>query len=248
MNASDSPNERPRSPRPVSGPPILVPVLVLLVATAAVRMFDLDLRLTRLAFDGTGWPWNQNGFIQLMYDYGTWPAITMASIAGAVWIGSAFIKEFRGNRTLAMFVALSMVVGPGLLVNALFKEYYGRPRPREVIEFGGQREVAPVLQPNIGQGGKSCPSGHASMGFFWLTLAVFHTERNRRLAAAFALLALVHGGCMGFGRIVQGGHWFSDVVWAAGMDYLAAWFLYRALRLSPAYSRPVPDVREPTGP
>ena len=230
-----------------SGPPILVPIALLLVATVAVRLFDLDLWFTRAAYDGSGWPWDSHWFIQLLYRYGTWPSIILVSVAGAAWIGSVFYVRLQSNRNLALFVALSIALGPGLLVNGIFKEYYGRPRPREVIEFGGKREFAPVWEPHIGAGGKSFPSGHASMGFFWLTFAIYYSERNRRLAAAFVIVALVHGGCMGFGRVVQGGHWFSDVIWAAGMDYLAAWFLYRALRLSPAYSAPVPDDRDPTG-
>lgn len=233
-----TPGDRP------AGPPIWSPLAILLVGTVLIRMFDLDLWLTRKAFEpGRGWRLDDQWFVQLLYDYGNWPAITVASIAGAVWVGSVLFKRFAANRPLAMLVALSMAIGPGLFVNAIFKEYYGRPRPVEVLEFGGTREFAPVWEPHIGQGGKSFPSGHASMGFFWLTFAVFYSERNRRVAVTWLLVALVHGGCMGFSRIAEGGHWLSDILWAAGMVYLTAWFLYRALRLGPAYSPPVPDVR-----
>lgn len=60
----------------------------------------------------------------------------------------------------------------------------------------------------------------------------------------FALLGLTHGALMGFGRVVQGAHWFSDVIWAAGMVYLSAWVLYRVLPFAPAYSAAVPDERK----
>ena len=229
------------------GPPIFLPVALLLAATALIRVFDLDMRIATWAYGVGEWRLDAHWFVQLLYRFGTWPAIITASVAAAVWIGSTLHERLQPNLHLAMFVALSMAIGPGLLVNGLFKEFYGRPRPREVIEFGGQREFAPVWEPHIGEGGKSFPSGHASMGFFWLTFAVFYRARNRRLALAFAVAAVLHGGSMGFGRVVQGGHWFSDVIWAAGMDYLTAWFLYRALRLSPAYSVSVPDDRDSTG-
>lgn len=237
-----------KPPEKRGSPPIFVPVAILLVITALVRMFNLDMWFANQAYGGGGtWTLEHNWFVQLLYHYGNLPAIIVASLAGVVWIASAFNQRLETNRQLAMFVALSMAIGPGLLVNGIFKEYYGRPRPHEVIAFQGQREFAPVWEPHIGEGGKSFPSGHSSMGFFWLTWGVFYWERNRRRAIAFVVLGMVHGCCMGFARIVQGDHWFSDVVWAAGMDYLAAWFLYRALRLSPAYSGPVPDDREPTG-
>lgn len=230
------------------GPPIYVPLAILVVVTILVRVFNLDLWLASHAYDGHGgWTLDPNGFVQLLYLYGTKPALMVSIIAGVVWIASVVDRRLLVHQPLAMFLALSMVIGPGLLVNGVFKEFYGRPRPREVVEFGGKREFAPVWEPHIGAGGKSFPSGHASMGFFWLSLGVFYWERNRRLATAYLLLGLVHGGCMGFGRIVQGAHWFSDVIWAGGMDYLAAWFLYRTLRFGPAYSGPVPDDRQPTG-
>jgi lipid A 4'-phosphatase len=252
MKSIQKADSRPRPGPPVApargGPPIYVPVALLLVVTALIRAFNLDLWFGHEAYDPrAGWTLDTNGFVQLLYRYGTWPAITVACIAGVVWVASVFHDRLSTHRQLAMFVALSMALGPGLVVNGIFKEYYGRPRPVQVTEFGGERQFAPVWEPHFGEDGKSFPSGHASMGFFWLTFAVFYAERNRRLAVAFALLALVHGACMGFARIVQGGHWFSDVIWAAGMDYLTAWFLYRALKMSPSYSGAVPDDRQPTG-
>ncbi len=239
-----------RNVRPAAGagPPFRWPLAVLLLATVLVWWLDLDQRIARLAYDGQGgWTLDQQWFVQLLYRFGTWPAIITVSVAGIIWLGGRFNQWMRARRRLAMFVAMSIAFGPGVLVNTLFKGFYGRPRPAEVVEFGGQREFAPVWEPHIGEGGKSFPSGHVAMGVFWLAFAVYYYERNRRLAIAFALLALVQGGCMGVGRIVQGGHWFSDVVWAPGMVYFVAWFLYRALRLSPPYSSPDPDECNPTG-
>jgi len=218
-----------------SGPSIFLPLALLLVATALIRVFGLDMRLAARFHDSqNGWFLGSNWLVQLLYHYGTWPSIIVAIVAGIVWVTSAFNNRLRSNRQLAMFVALTMVVGPGLLVNLVFKEHYGRPRPREVTEFGGHREFAPVLEPHVGEGGQSFPSGHAAMGFFWLSLGIFYCERNRRLALASVVLGLVHGVCMGIGRIAQGAHWLSDILWAAGMVYVAAWAVYRAGRLSPA--------------
>lgn len=235
--------------KPQAGPPILFPVALLVVATVLVGMFGLDMWFAAQAYDGKGgWTLNSTWFVQFLYRFGNLPAVITASIAGIIWLGSAFNERLRTKRDLAMFLALSMVIGPGLVINGIFKEYYGRPRPRDVVDFGGQRAFAPVWEPHTGEGGKSLPCGHASTGFFWLTLGVFYSERNRRLAIAFTVLGLVHGMFMGFGRIAQGGHWFSDVVWAAGMVYLVSWSLYHALRLSSEYCIPVPDDPEPTGP
>jgi membrane-associated PAP2 superfamily phosphatase len=221
-------------------PPILVPLVILIVLTGLVRMFNLDLR-TSIAFYDAGnsaevWPWNLNPVIQFLYVYGTIPAIGAASIAGIIWIASAFRPELVKHRGLAMFMALVMAVGPGLIINAVFKDHFGRPRPRDVEQLGGDKPFLPVLQPDFSQNEKSFPSGHASMGFYWMCLGVFYWERNRRLGWGFLLFGVAYGGLMGFGRIVQGGHWLSDILWAGGFVYLTAWVLYRTLRLGPAYS------------
>ena len=37
----------------------------------------------------------------------------------------------------AVFLVLSLLLGPGLLVNVILKDNWGRPRPGSVVEFGG---------------------------------------------------------------------------------------------------------------
>jgi membrane-associated PAP2 superfamily phosphatase len=124
-----------------------------------------------------------------------------------------------------------LAVGPGLLVNASLKEHYGRPRPRQVTEFGGSKQFHPLGEPTWDGQGKSFPSGHASMGFFWFAPAIYFWPRCRRAARGLVGLALIHGGLIGFARMAQGAHWPSDVLWSAGIVYLSAWLLYRMLNL-----------------
>ncbi len=238
MNETES-NSPSSLPAKSSRPPILVPIGILIVLTGLIRMFDLDLKTATAFYDassGARWPWNVNPIIQLLYRYGTIPAIGAASIAGVIWVASAFRPELVKHRGLAMYLALVMAVGPGLIVNAVFKDHFGRPRPRDVEQLGGDKQFLPVLQPDFSQTEKSFPSGHASMGFYWMCLGVFFWERTRRLGWGFLLFGVAYGSLMGFGRIVQGGHWLSDILWAGGFVYLTSWILYRTLRLSPAYS------------
>ena len=49
--------------------------------------------------------------------------------------------------------------------------------------------------------------------------------RTVTLAWGFGALGLLHGLLMGFGRMTQGSHWPSDVLWSAGFVYLIAWGL-----------------------
>jgi membrane-associated PAP2 superfamily phosphatase len=67
------------------------------------------------------------------------------------------------------------------------------------------------------------------MGFYWLGLFIYFWDRKRGLAWTFGALGLLHGSIMGFGRMAQGGHWFTDVVWAAGFVYLSGWMIHHFL-------------------
>lgn len=242
-----SKKDQPARRSKIDCPPLFVPLGILVIATGLIRVLDLDLRTAAVFYsvDG-GWSWDSKWFIQWLYRYGTYPAIGAASIGGVLWVASAFRRDLVRHRGLAMFLALVMAIGPGLIVNAVFKENFGRPRPRDVEKFGGTKTFLPVWVPDFTQKEKSFPSGHASMGFFWLCLGVYFWERNRRWAWGFLTFGLLYGGAMGFGRIVQGGHWLSDVLWAAGFVYLTSWILYRTLGLSPAYSpgQPASDAND----
>ena len=101
--------------------------------------------------------------------------------------------------------------------------------PEGSQEFGGKLSFSPLGQRGYAGTGKSFPCGHASMGFYWLGLFVFFWERRRSLAWTFGALGLVHGLIMGLGRMAQGGHWASDVLWSAAFVYFTAWGLQRLL-------------------
>jgi membrane-associated PAP2 superfamily phosphatase len=80
--------------------------------------------------------------------------------------GSAFVATF-------LLYSLTSIVGAGLIVNALLKEYTGRPRPREVVEFGGNWEYRAALELGIPGQGQSFPCGHCTMGFIFASGVMF---------------------------------------------------------------------------
>jgi hypothetical protein len=51
-------------------------------------------------------------------------------------------------------------------------------------------------------------------------------KRRPRLAVAALTLAVLLGAAMGFSRIAAGGHYLSDVLWAAWLSFFAAWLSY----------------------
>jgi lipid A 4'-phosphatase len=124
-------------------------------------------------------------------------------------------------RTALWFLILVLLLGPGLSVSVV-KDNSGRARPAAVSEFGGEKDYTPALSlANQCERNCSLVSGHAAMGFFFISLAwVF---RDRRWLWA----GIVLGSLVGLGRIVQGGHFFSDVVFSFWIVYASCVLLAR---------------------
>jgi lipid A 4'-phosphatase len=156
--------------------------------------------------------------------------LPLLEIGGAILIGAlgvaALIKrhaQFGITPRLALYIVSSLVIGPGLLANSVFKDHWGRARPHQIIEFGGVAHFTPVLE-LADQCTRNCsfPSGHGALGFWTITLVALVPEkwRNRALAGAIAV-----GVAIGLMRIAQGGHYLSDVVAAAILVVAVNWTL-----------------------
>jgi membrane-associated PAP2 superfamily phosphatase len=218
--------EKPRN----SSPPLWTPLAVLFSLSALFLWSDLDQTLQRHFWSpADGWFLEYHPVVQFLYRFGTWPALFVGGAGALIWFGSKVTGRWQEARPVGLFVALLLMIGPGLVVNTLLKDHFGRSRPVQTREFGGKQTFSPLGQPGPTGGGKSFPCGHASMGFFWLGLFVHFWNQRRGLAWIFCALGLVHGAVMGFGRMAQGGHWPSDVLWSAGLVYLTAWLLDASL-------------------
>jgi lipid A 4'-phosphatase len=142
--------------------------------------------------------------------------------AGLVLFLMAFLQ--RAARSLwrvGAFMCLALVLGPGLVVNGIFKDHAGRYRPRQVVELGGTHAYQPPLAFAKTQG-RSFPCGHSSVGFLFGTLALVLGARKKILKVAVVLASLVLGGALGAARMAAGAHFFSDVLWSALMVWVVA--------------------------
>ncbi len=163
-----------------------------------------------------GWIFNEYEWVQGIYFIGGKPALVLAISGVLILIGAFFWEPLKAFRLVSGFFVISMILGPGLIVNAGFKDHFGRPRPRDIQQFNGDFEYMRVGQPNWGGPGKSFPSGHASMGYFIGIPYFIFRKRNQILALGFLLAGVAGGALVGGGRIVQGGHFLGDVI-AAGL-------------------------------
>ena len=146
----------------------------------------------------------------------TLPILLFALAGGVAVLGLAAKKRGRPiagvSPRIAAFVVAALALGPGLVVNTLLKDNWGRPRPSTIAEFFGPNHYVPPLLPSD-QCSDNCsfPSGHAALGFWLVAFAFLAPPPWRRVAV---LAALGFGGGVGLIRIAQGGHFLSDVAFS----------------------------------
>jgi len=126
------------------------------------------------------------------------------------------------------FLSLSLVLGPGMLVNVILKDNsIGRARPSQITDFGGQSEFTRAFEYS-GACDSNCSfvSGHASMGFFFIGLGWLMQSKR------WFYIGLGIGVVVGITRIVQGGHFLSDTVFALWAVYWVNIGLGKLLKLN----------------
>ncbi len=209
----------------------VLPISILILATIIIAVAGADLLVSAPFCIGGKWPVGDQQPWHLLYQLDRWPAIILALCGIIAAITGCIYRNRRDWIKPGIFLVLLLVLGPGLIVNTMFKDYWGRPRPREVIQFGGAKEFLHPWQKGVAHMGRSFPSGHSSAAFYLAAPFFIYRRRKPRVAALWMVGGLIFGIVMSVARITQGGHFLSDNLWAWGMVHLTAVALYYLLRL-----------------
>lgn len=200
-------------PNPVSSALTLRRLVAAGVALALPFLLipSLDIAAARLFFvPGEEFPLGRVPLVQWVHDTGV-PILLVGGVVLAVLVYA--INRWRGTELLNLrtrglvFVLLCLALGPGLLVNVVLKDHWGRARPTQIEAFGGSRTYSPPLI-LADQCDRNCSfvAGDPSAGFFYLSFAMLAGS----VPAAIAASALGLG--IGVLRMGEGGHFLSDVL------------------------------------
>jgi len=214
-----------------------------LLLALAVSVFEVwpevDLWVSRLfgdqgRFAGVGWRWVET-------IYRVVPVVMGAVVASALLAVAGLWRVPQAWRRRSGILALTAVLGVGLLVHTGLKDSWGRPRPVATEAFGGIHPFQPALHPSA-----ACPrncsfvSGHAAGAFLLLSVGVLGTRRTRWRWWCVGTSA---GAVVGLARIAAGGHYASDIVfgllviWAVSLVLRNAWMWWRVMKWSRLHGR-----------
>ncbi len=176
---------------------------------------SIDLAAARLFYNGNGqFAGNQLSFFPVLrFLFNAAFYATCAVTVGGLLMTARTPGGWLGERARTwVFLAVCLLMGPLAVANMGFKDNWGRARPRDVVEFAGNKVFTPPLWPS-GQCARNCSfvSGEASSIFMVLfALALLFRSLSRNLM----VLAVLLGGLAGLTRMAQGGHFLSDVIFA----------------------------------
>ena len=186
-----------------------------------------DIALSAMFFDTSATP------PAFPYDLAPWMveftrlthvAANLTLVLTIAWLLFELIRPSR-RRLQVLIVTLSLLLGPGLIINEVLKPYWGRARPRDATLFAGTQEFTPIhVISQACQRNCSFPSGHGGAAFAPL-VGLFVSRRRRWLWYGLGL-----GAAIGFTRLLSGSHFLSDIL-ASGIVVLAVGSLVTLLVL-----------------
>ena len=199
---------------------IRLDVLLFLICSVFFLIFNqIDLWVAGLFYDQVSQTFYLKDafFIKWVYVLFAKPQLVLLPvlITASIYFYRKYRNRNKFKKWIFCFLLASLICGPGILVNLVLKDNsIGRARPVHIQEFGGDKTFTPAFVYS-GQCEKNCSfvSGHASIGFYLIGLGWLFRKRYL-FWVGFAL-----GAYVGMVRIVQGGHFLSDVV-------LAFWAVY----------------------
>ena len=126
------------------------------------------------------------------------------------------------TRLILIGFIVGPVIGCGLIANFYFKDNWGRARPVNIQEFGGEKiYTQPFIISDQCERNCSWISGEASAAFSFIAGTIIIKS------PIFFLLNIIFGIIVSFCRIAMGGHFLSDNIFAMiFMIYLAIIYKY----------------------
>ena len=207
----------------------------IVLALVFVVFPQVDLTVSGWFYDSTSGTWagSQSALVDSIYAIFRYIPYFLVPVLLLV-VGISFLPQGlkKHQRGVWIFLLVSLLAGPGILVHTVFKDVFDRARPKNIEQFDGHKSFTPafVINNECRGGCNSFVSGHAAMGFWFMAFA--WTLRSR----LWFCVGLGTGVVVSYIRIVDGGHFLSDTIMSGYLCYFTFKLLARYI-LDYSFSR-----------
>lgn len=184
---------------------------------------DIDIWVSQQFYDGEDFYFREHTVVSVIYHVFANIHFAYLIVFTIALLGLSRVRDDTSSkwRKRLRFLLLVLVLVPGLVVNIGLKDNsFGRPRPVHIAQFGGQAEFAPAFVYS-GECAKNCSfvSGHVAIAAFIIAFAWIFSSRSLFVAG------LLFGLAVGVVRVLQGGHFLSDVIFSVWVVYFGTLLL-----------------------
>lgn len=182
---------------------------------------SLDLDISQ-PFGATGFLLKASTLAMTLRQIGQWLPLIVFLACLAALLGPVANPRWRSGfdaRSLAA-ILLTFTLGPGLLINVGLKDHWHRPRPVQVSEFGGADPFKPwwdtsgACRLNCSFASGEVAAATAAVGVVALVPSAY--------AGSASVLGVVLTLIVAYLRLAFGGHFLSDIVFAALLTQFVA--------------------------
>lgn len=209
---------------------LLPPAVIAAVLLVIFESTDWDLVLEDSFFDPVRgrFPWRRRWVTEeLLHDGVKWLVVVSALSCIALWIAARASTRLAPHRRRFGYLALCLLLCP--LVVGGIKAASKQHCPWDLERYGGFAPYVRLLEPAVPglERGACWPSGHASGPFalFGLYFLARRQPRRARLILAAVILGVT---AVGFGRVMQGAHFVSHLLFSGVFCWCVCLVLYAA--------------------
>ena len=157
-------------------------------------------------------------------------SVSLALASLVFWAWSFWRRPVFGiGYRVWAFITMLYVLGPVVLVNGVLKSFFGRARPADVQEFGGEATFTPAMMISdqcVGNCSFVSGEGSSAAAFFIsiLVLSSFVADRTKRIWMVVGAFGIAFVAA--FLRIIKGRHFMSDTIFSVLLVTFVAALLY----------------------
>ena len=200
-------------------------LLIILTSIMLMTFPSLDITISGIFYEGSG------SFAANSYDWNVYLLrktilpiifilIFLMPIIGIFYCLIFKKKLFTLTLNNFVYIFVTSILSAGIIVNGILKTFWGRVRPNDTSIFGGDHPFSVAWQ-KVSHCDYNCSFVSGDVSTYTLLLALILVFAKPNLNKyAYLLITLI-----GLTRIMEGGHFFSDVV----MSFMITHFIIKIL-------------------